>query len=204
MTYPENTTARAPELHMLGLLSEGSDGYIGGMEVAGQRQLVASASLPTRTDGRDDEFLKLGFTFGAPNPADPLFREATLPDGWHKESSDHSMWSYVVDDLGRRRVAVFYKAAFYDRDAFMRLETVYGYARNLAYEEKLPAYDDTWCTREVFAEQVSALRQELVEHMEQAVDMAKTRSDDYWPGRAAELKDELAKHDAWAAKVSAS
>jgi predicted secreted protein len=30
------------------------------------------------------------------------------------------MWSYIVDDEGTQRVAIFYKAAFYDRDAFMR------------------------------------------------------------------------------------
>ena len=35
------------------------------------------------------------------------------------------MWSHIVDAEGRKRVAVFYKAAFYDRRADMRLEPRY-------------------------------------------------------------------------------
>jgi len=201
----ENTTGRAAELHMLGILSDGNNGYIGGMEAAGQRQLVASTSLPTAlSSGTDADFEALGFTFGEPDPDDRLFRPATLPEGWSKQRSDHNMWSYVVDQYGRRRVAVFYKAAFYDRNADMRLETVYGYARSLAYDSAMPVYDDAWCTRETFAEQVEALRKELVERIEQAKEFAATDElGDYWPGRVAELTDELAKQNAWAARVSA-
>jgi len=201
---PENTTARPADLHLLGLLSEGNDGYIGGMEAAGQRELVASTSLPTQlSSGTDEDFVKLGFIFGEPDSRDPLFRPATLPEGWRKEGSDHNMWSYVVDQLGRRRVAIFYKAAYYDRRADMRLENVYGYASTLAYEASaLPVYDDAWCTREAFAEQLAAIRADLVQRIEQAREMAASRSDDYWPRRASKLKDDLAKHDAWAAKVA--
>src|SRR5206468_1980936 len=98
--------------------------YITGMESAGQRQLVDSASLPTDTKGRDGDFAALGFVFGEPDETDPMFRPATLPEGWHKEGSDHAMWSRVVDERGLRRVAVFYKAAFYDRSASMHLVRV--------------------------------------------------------------------------------
>jgi hypothetical protein len=28
------------------------------------------------------------------------------------------MWSSIVDDKGKEMVSIFYKAAFYDRDAF--------------------------------------------------------------------------------------
>lgn len=201
----ENTSNRPGELHLLGILSDGNDGYIGGMEAAGQRELVASTSLPSQLmSGSDDDFVKLGFTFGDPDPRDPLFRPATLPEGWRKQASDHNMWSYVVDQLGRRRVAVFYKAAFYDRRADMRLETVCSYARTLAYDGAMPVYDDTWCTREAFAEQLAALRVELVGRVNQAINLAAERDDDeYWPKRARELGVELAKHDVWAAKVAA-
>lgn len=88
------------------------------MESAGQRQLVESTQLPV--NGSDDpKILAMGITFGDISPGDDLFREATLPEGWKKEGSDHAMWSYIVDETGERRVAIFYKAAFYDRDAFM-------------------------------------------------------------------------------------
>jgi hypothetical protein len=201
MTEIQNTSADR-ELNALGLLALGSDAYITGQEAAGQAQLVNSASLPTDTAGTDADFLKLGFTFGDPNPSDPMFRPTTLPEGWRKEGSDHAMWSYVVDQLGRRRVAVFYKAAFYDRSAMMRLETLYGYAHTLAYDSALPAYDETWCTRKAFAEQVAALRARLVDDLSAAKRYAAERDDEYWPGRVVELTGELAKHDAWAVKVA--
>lgn len=114
----ENTADRDPIIHILGAMSDGTSGYIEGMEAAGQRQLVSSDVLPT-SRGKDDEFIALGFTFG--DRVDDLFRKATLPPGWARRPSDHSMWSYIVDEKGNDRVAVFYKAAFYDRDAFMYL-----------------------------------------------------------------------------------
>lgn len=93
------------------------------MERDGQRQLVNSDRLPSEFSGDRAEWEALGFTFGKPDANDPLFMSVTLPEGWGREGSDHDMWSYVVDETGRRRVAVFYKAAFYDRRAFMRLES---------------------------------------------------------------------------------
>jgi hypothetical protein len=143
----ENTSSRDPMLHLLGAMSDGSSGYIEGMEAAGQRQLVSSASLPTKTGGNDPAFLALGFTFGVPDTSDSLFRAATLPDGWTKRGSDHAMWSYILDEHGRQRVSIFYKAAFYDRRAFMRLDSVHNYVWTLIESGRKPVLDDSWCTR---------------------------------------------------------
>ncbi len=44
-----------------------------------------------------------------------------LPAGWKKISTDHAMWSNLVDDKGRKRASIFYKAAFYDRSAHLQL-----------------------------------------------------------------------------------
>ena len=101
-------------------------GAIEAMESRGQQQLVASTKLPVKTgggyaDNDDKPFLDLGFTFGPADEDDPLFREATLPEGWRKEGSDHAMWSYIVDADGEQRVGIFFKAAFYDRHAFMHI-----------------------------------------------------------------------------------
>lgn len=88
-------------------------------ERAGQSELLNSTTLPT--EGPTEELEALGFTFGATVPGDDMFREATLPAGWSREGSDHAMWSYICDERAIRRVAIFYKAAFYDRSAFMRV-----------------------------------------------------------------------------------
>jgi hypothetical protein len=93
-------------------------GGIEAQEAAGQAMLVASQQLPN--PGRDRPlFEKLGFVFG--DPVDELFVTAQLPPGWTKKASEHAMNSYVLDEKGRMRVNVFYKAAFYDRRADMSL-----------------------------------------------------------------------------------
>lgn len=47
--------------------------------------------------------------------------ECEFPPGWKKEPTDHSMWSKLMDDKGRERAAIFYKAAFYDQSAHVTL-----------------------------------------------------------------------------------
>lgn len=90
------------------------------MEAAGQKELVESDVLPTDLhNNTQDEFEALGFTFGPVIEDDPIFRYAILPDGWEKRSTDHNMWSIIVDETGKERVGIFYKAAFYDRHAHM-------------------------------------------------------------------------------------
>jgi hypothetical protein len=124
------------------------------MEAAGQRQLVTSSQLPTEIQrpGRDAGFEALGFTFGERVDGDTLFRPATLPAGWVKRGSDHDMWSYIDDELGRERVAMFYKAAFYDRSAFMRLVDVHGYVWACKRGGTQVVTDETWATPAAVAE----------------------------------------------------
>jgi hypothetical protein len=93
------------------------------VEARGQREMVQSTKLPV--EGSENPALaEMGFRFGAVVPGDPLFREATLPTGWKKVGSSHSMYSYIVDTRGIRRVTVFYKAASYDRQADITLQGV--------------------------------------------------------------------------------
>lgn len=122
---PVNTTARENETGGIGMLAEsmtvGTSAAIEGQEAAGQREMVHSDVLPT--DGLDREkFEALGFKVGAEVADDPLFTQVELPEGWSREGSDHAMWSYIVDERKRRRVSVFYKAAFYDRRAEAHIE----------------------------------------------------------------------------------
>lgn len=119
------------------------------MEANGQAQLVNSDRLPTAARPNDAAFLAVGFTLGDPDPSDVLFRPATLPAGWRRRRTDHSMWSEIVDELGRKRAAIFYKAAFYDRRADMRLETPESYLRDALWHDREPVLDEVWLTREV-------------------------------------------------------
>lgn len=85
-------------------------------EAGGQRSVIHSDTLPSR--GYDRAPLEAaGVAFGEPVPGDPLFVYATLPDGWRKVATGHSLYSKLLDDQGRVRATIMYKAAFYDRDA---------------------------------------------------------------------------------------
>jgi hypothetical protein len=96
----------------------------------GQDQLIESEALPVKMGKNEtvEDYQKMGIVMGEPFEDDPLFRRAKLPDGWKKEpvsslfpGTDSSpVWTYVIDEKGRLRIFVFYKAAFYDRRAYMR------------------------------------------------------------------------------------
>lgn len=159
-----NTAADANDpIHAMMMLADamGGPGYIERQEAQGQEQLVNSDRLPVKR-GNEAQWLDLGFTFAAPDPADPLFCEATLPQGWSRQPTDHSMWSELVDGLGRTRASIFYKAAFYDRDAFMRLARPRTYLQTCIDASTRPILDDTWLTAEVARETYGEMENEAI------------------------------------------
>lgn len=93
-------------------------------EKRGQQDLVKSAKLPIK-GSESPEAQASPIKWGPPVANDDLFREATLPEGWKKAGTDHDMWSDILDDQGRVRAKVFYKAAFYDRRAHIDFERRY-------------------------------------------------------------------------------
>jgi hypothetical protein len=100
-------------------------GGIEGQEKAGQAMLTLKFNqLPKDGMDRFREVLeRIGFNIGS--DVDDIFVGVTAPDGWTLRPSDHSMWSYIHDEQGRKRGAVFYKAAFYDRSSHFSLQPRY-------------------------------------------------------------------------------
>lgn len=104
-----------------------TEGGIEAQEKAGQLEQAGTQTLPLdvgqRYNGKIEDARKpwetLGFRFG--KAVDDIFVEAAFPAGWKKVPTDHSMWSDIVDDKGRKRGSIFYKAAFYDRSAHAHL-----------------------------------------------------------------------------------
>lgn len=141
-------------------------------ERAGQAQVVVTGQLPARLQGgSQQDFEALGFSFGDMNPGDPLFRSAALPPGWRKVPSDHDLYTYIIDQLGRRRVVVMYKAAFYDREAFMALVSLREYVVGAARAGSQIVTDDDWATSSAVAAELrneaARLQQGLGPHREQ-------------------------------------
>lgn len=99
-------------------------------EAAGQQELIESQQLPRscnhpRGVNAAEQYHKMGIKVFTSSKGDDLFMGVKLPDGWKKEATGHSMWNNLVDDKGRIRATFFYKAAFYDRDAFVNFGTRY-------------------------------------------------------------------------------
>jgi hypothetical protein len=167
----DNTTRRMQEdsAEKMAFLAEGyvtgdADTFIAGQERAGQAQFVNSDRLPTDR-GDDQPWLDLGFTFGEPDPDDPMFCPATLPPGWTRKGSDHAMWSHLLDEHGRQRVAIFYKAAFYDRKAHMRIVSLDWYVTCHIEHDGPLILDDKWATS---AAVLDAMRGEVAENRREA------------------------------------
>lgn len=121
MKAPRNTTAEVNADPMVGLITA-MPGGIEASEARGQHEFVDSDTLPTKMGAEDRAALEeFGVQFLGPVEGDELFQYVKLPAGWKRVPTDHSMWSSLVDDKGRRRAAMFYKAAFYDRGAHLNV-----------------------------------------------------------------------------------
>lgn len=105
-------------------------GGIEAQEKQGQIEQSFSDTLPvdgTSTEDARKQFEVLGFIFKMDRTAaqnqgrDEIFVGVQFPKGWRKSPTDHSMWTDLLDDKGRKRGSIFYKAAFYDRSTYIRL-----------------------------------------------------------------------------------
>jgi hypothetical protein len=105
-------------------IAASTPGGIEAQEKTGQAMFVRAQSLPKEMTGcTRADFERLGFVFG--DDIDELFVTVQLPAGWRKDATDHSMHSNLLDNKGRRRASIFYKAAFYDRRADIHLTRRY-------------------------------------------------------------------------------
>ena len=135
-TAPRNTATPG------GMFEVASQGFQGSpesgnairkQEADGQRSFTTSDTLPTRMGEDDRKVLEqAGVVFGGQVSGDEMFTYVTLPTGWKKIATSHSMWSDLVDDKGRKRASMFYKAAFYDRSA--HLTTCRRFSTGIDYE----------------------------------------------------------------------
>ena len=99
--------------------------WIEKQEADGPRTLVESEMIPKEVHGATrEQLIALGFKFG--DDVDELFVTCELPLGWTKLGTSHSMHSDLLDEHGRKRAGIFYKAAFYDRRASMCMHCRFG------------------------------------------------------------------------------
>ena len=103
-------------------------------EARGQKEIVAAGGSRLPAKGTVTEngagpasdpplpllWKEFGIEIGEPVEGDEIWVHAKLPQGWSIRPTDHSMWTKLVDNKDRERASIFYKAAFYDREAFIQ------------------------------------------------------------------------------------
>jgi hypothetical protein len=112
-------------------------------EKRGQQEVVSMDILPKRVMDNiypDPVKVYAMLDIEVTGEADNLFYTVKLPAGWRKEAADHDMHSFVLDAYGRKRIHIFYKAAFYDRVAHATIERRFGYGRT--WDETMDRYSD--------------------------------------------------------------
>ncbi len=135
---PDNTTKQVQD-NPMGFLAKAM--FMGGSEAIihqesqGQRSFVGSDTLPTDIGRYNDYDAKAilkaaGVKFLGDVDGDEMFQYVEFPQGWNKLATNHPMWSKLMDDKGRERAIIFYKAAFYDRSAHMSLSTRFGVSQD--------------------------------------------------------------------------
>jgi len=113
MSKVRNTTKQIHENPIIGLPMLMNNKYIEQQEANGQAELVQSDVLPTEIGAEDKAVLeKAGVIFGEVVKGDDIFTNVTLPFGWKKKRTDHSMWSELLDGKGRVRASIFIKPHF--------------------------------------------------------------------------------------------
>lgn len=103
------------ELIIIDMMFGDANGVIERQEKRGQNALQRADVFPLDMQSPQADYERLGFVFG--EHVDECFVAVTFPEGWSKRPTDHSMHTDVLDEHGRKRFGIFYKAAFYDRSA---------------------------------------------------------------------------------------
>jgi deoxyxylulose-5-phosphate synthase len=157
MKAPTNTANEITSNPLSFLVEQAFTGRaVENQEKRGQSEFVESDTLPAQIRAEDLDLLtSAGVKFLGPVDGDDLFQFVKLPAGWRKEPTDHSMWSHLVDDKGRIRGAIFYKAAFYDRSSNMHMQARYQVSVSYESQDSRVAYakdgDRVLYTSPVFA-----------------------------------------------------
>jgi hypothetical protein len=107
-----------------------TEGGIEKQEAKGQEEFISMQTLPQNCPKENLE--RLGFVFGADE--DDIFVNVQFPEGWEKKPTEHSMWTDLLDEKGRKRGSIFYKASFYDRSAKLHFNNRFSFSQD--YEVK--------------------------------------------------------------------
>lgn len=113
------------EIHPEQLLG-GNSGAIEEQEKRGQQELCKGDQLPYKLMSGEvatEVYKRFGIeiTEDVEKRENELFIKVKLPEGWVIKPTEHNMWSFLINEKYKIIAKIFYKAAFYDHDAFIVL-----------------------------------------------------------------------------------
>lgn len=124
------------KLEELTLLALGTDGVDVYTRIK-HRDMAQAVELPT-PGSNDPSWAKMGVIYGEPVEGDEkFFRHAQIPKGWKISPTSHYMYSNLVDDKGRPRAQIGFKAASYDR--WTSISTIARFRVERVYHERKAA-----------------------------------------------------------------
>lgn len=122
-----NTTKRPMFSWLLG----GNPKAIEQQEAEGQKEITIPTKernciqLPLKINsGGDDGYERLGIKFKKSIEGDDLFGMYEVPNGFKTIATDHNMWNDLLNEKDEVVASFFYKAAYYDRDAFINFKAI--------------------------------------------------------------------------------
>jgi hypothetical protein len=150
MSKKITNTAKAATLFMSTWLLGGNPAAIERQEAEGQQELLESFQLPTKLNTYSkmsdsiDIYTAMGIKVLSKTKDDDLFYDVELPHKWSIQPTEHTMWSNLIDDKNRIRANIFYKAAFYDRDAFINMQQFYNIDLEILRNEASSSDANPW------------------------------------------------------------
>ena len=131
----ENKDMQMQELLLSVLCGKDSNKTIDNIEKRGRDIIVNKVQLPIYANSINDKrfytkeetkdlVLKKYKEIGIEiiNEENDLFYNVKLPNNIKLKSSESNYWTYLINNSGKELASIFYKAVFYDRDAFINIE----------------------------------------------------------------------------------
>jgi hypothetical protein len=207
---------------LMDVFANGIDVAIERQESRGQQDLCNSQHLSTEmrcsyggpNSDAHEVLRSWGVKVGKPVAGDDMFTDCQLPEGWGINSTGHAMWNDLVDDQGRKRGSMFYKAAFYDRSTHLDLcarfsvEVLYSDSKDgnkrcrvldgsaIAFESNPHQYPDVYDDKDAFYDLEQDKRRQVIDEMDRAEAEAKEECYQWLAKDYPDWKDETKYWDA--------
>lgn len=119
---PAFESAVAPPMddnNFANFMAASSPGGIEAQERMGQKDVCRKTMIPKEMIPNRRAYEDMGIHIR--NDANDIFFSADYPKDWTIKPTNNPYYSLIIDNTGKERAQIFYKAAFYDKSAYIRL-----------------------------------------------------------------------------------